>query len=96
MYFHFQQLSKQVITHLSFHPFSPYSDMQALAASRLVSADFSTLGVLTFKIGQRTRKEIGKNTNTIISFYAYLLLSYSFLLACGFLLRVLNLGCVIL
>ena len=57
MYFHFQQLSKQATTHPSFHPFSPYSVMQALAASRLISADFSTLvGVPAFKIEQRTQR----------------------------------------
>ena len=58
MYFHFQQLSKQATTHPSFHPFSPYSAMQALSASRLVSADFPMLvGVLAFQIEQRTSEK---------------------------------------
>ena len=61
MYFHFHQLSKQATTRLSFHPFSLYSAMQVLAASRLISADFPALvGVLAFQIGQRTSGEIGK------------------------------------
>ena len=73
MYFHFQQLSKQATTHLSFHPFSPYSAMQALAASRLISANFPTLvGVLAFQIEQRTSGEIGKKEYKHNCFILYL------------------------
>ena len=82
MHFHFKQLSKQATIHLSFHLFSPYLAMRVLAASRLISADFSTLvGVPDFQIEQRTSGEVGKkNTNTIVSFMStcfYYILSSS-------------------
>ena len=74
MYFHFQQLSKQATTHLSFHPFSPYSAMQTLAAPRLILADFPTLvGVLAFQIEQRTSGEIGNKEYKHNCFFSCLL-----------------------
>ena len=61
MHFHFKQLSKQATIHLFFHLFSPYLAMRVLAASILISADFSKLvGVPAFQIEQRTSGEVGK------------------------------------